>query len=69
MDGKWFELWFRHILPYLDPNCIAILDNALYHGDKAENVPSKSWTKEHESGYIPKTLSMMTPALNWSYYT
>jgi transposase len=46
MDGKRFELWFRDILPHLDPNCIIVMDNAPYHSVKAELVPTKSWTKE-----------------------
>ncbi|XP_060834098.1 uncharacterized protein LOC132917396 [Rhopalosiphum padi] len=47
MNGEKFLEWFKNILPLLNDNAVIIMDNALYHNTKTEQIPDSSWKKEN----------------------
>lgn len=45
MDSNHFLIWFKKIIPSLDPNSVIVLDTASYNSTKRENLPTNSWMK------------------------
>ncbi|KAM7308522.1 uncharacterized protein ISCGN_012156 [Ixodes scapularis] len=60
MDSKRFEAWFLHLLDYIEPNIVIVIDSAPYHNRKAEAVPTTATTK----GEIQQWLSSKN--LDWT---
>lgn len=45
MDGDDFRLWFKKIIPSLDPNSIIVMDSAPYNSMEKDLLPTNSWKK------------------------
>lgn len=45
MNGDSFLELFQQTLPFLDDNCVIVMDNAPYHSVKSEKIPNISWKK------------------------
>lgn len=50
MNAECFEEWFGRILPNLKPNSAVVIDNAPYHSQKIELLPTISRVKKKNTG-------------------
>ena len=53
MIGEHFEKWFRNkLIPNIQPNSLIVMDNASYHSQLDDPVPTKSWTKKKMTEWL-----------------
>ncbi|XP_076678743.1 uncharacterized protein LOC143374475 [Andrena cerasifolii] len=66
MNAAHFFEWFKHIVPYLKPNAVIVMDNAPYHSAKQERCPVTSWKKTQIREWLTsKGIRMPDNALKW----
>lgn len=55
MNRANFEKWFKtQLIPNLEQPSLIIMDNASYHSGLDEEIPRKSWTKQHMLEWLLK---------------